>query len=202
MSEAALEAAVRALEAGEVVAVPTDTVYGLAVLPGVAGATRRLFEVKRRPRGVELPVLAADADQAFALAAEPVPAVARRLAARYWPGPLTIVVARRPGLAWDLGASGSTIGLRVPDHPVVVALCRRLGPLAVTSANRHGESTPPTASEVSATFGSEVAVVIDGGRCEGAPSTVVEVDSDGAVRVLRAGRLPAADIEAAARAEC
>lgn len=201
MSEAALEAAVRALEAGEVVAVPTDTVYGLAVLPGVAGATRRLFEVKRRPRGVELPVLAADADQAFALAAEPVPAVARRLAARYWPGALTIVVARRPGLAWDLGTGGSTIGLRVPDHPVVVALCRRLGPLAVTSANRHGEPTPPTAAEVAAIFGGEVAVVVDGGRCEGAPSTVVAVERDGTVTVLRVGRLPAADIEAAARAE-
>lgn len=199
MSEEALEAAVRALEAGEVVAVPTDTVYGLAVLPGVPSATERLFAVKRRPRGVELPVLAADAAQAFALAADPVPDAARRLAAHYWPGALTIVVARRPGLEWDLGTGGATIGLRVPDHPVVVALCRRLGPLAVTSANRHGEPTPPTAAEVAAVLGDEVPVVIDGGRCDGAPSTVVAVEADGTVRVLREGRLPATEVEAVAR---
>jgi tRNA threonylcarbamoyl adenosine modification protein (Sua5/YciO/YrdC/YwlC family) len=199
VSDDTLDAAARALEAGEVVAVPTDTVYGLAVLPGVPGATDRLFAVKRRPRGVELPVLAADAAQAFALAAEPVPPAAVRLAAHYWPGALTIVVARRPDLAWDLGTGATTIGLRVPDHPVVVALCRRLGPLAVTSANRHGEPTPPTAGEVAAVFGDEVAVVVDGGRCAGAPSTVVAVEGDGTLRVLRPGRVPPAELEAVAR---
>lgn len=183
------------------VAIPTDTVYGLAVLPGVPGATERLFAVKRRPRGVDLPVLAADPAQAFTLAAQPVPDAAERLAARFWPGPLTIVTARRPGLAWDLGAARATIGLRVPDHPVVVELCRQLGPLAVTSANRHGAPTPPTATEVAAVFGEEVAVVVDGGRCEGAPSTVVAVDAEGSVRVLRAGRLPVAEVEAVVRAD-
>lgn len=192
-----LEAAAEALLAGRVVVVPTDTVYGVAVLPSVPGATARLFAVKRRPRGVELPVLAADAAQALALAAEPVPEVARRLAERFWPGPLTIVVARRPGLDWDLGTGAATIGVRVPAHHVVAGLCRRLGPLAVTSANRHGEPTPPTAAEVAAVFGGEVAVVIDGGRCEGAPSTVVAVEPDGSLRLLREGRLSFATVAAA-----
>lgn len=195
-----LDRAAAALAAGEVVALPTDTVYGLAVAPGVPGATARLFAVKRRPRGVELPVLAADAAQALGLAAEPVPDAARRLAARMWPGALTIVVARRPDLDWDLGTGGSTVGVRVPDHPVVVELCRRLGPLAVTSANRHGEPTPPTAEGVAEVFGDEVAVVLDGGRCEGAPSTVVAVEPDGTLRLLRAGRVPFDAVAAAAGA--
>jgi tRNA threonylcarbamoyl adenosine modification protein (Sua5/YciO/YrdC/YwlC family) len=104
---------------------------------------------------------------------------------RHWPGGLTIVLPRRGGFDVDLGGTDqTTVGVRVPDHHVVVALARRVGPLAVTSANRHGRPTPPTAAEVKTELGIDVAV--DGGRCDGTPSTVVAV-IDGVVEILRQG---------------
>lgn len=191
-------AAVAALRAGEVVVVPTDTVYGLAVDPRRPGATDRLYALKQRPADVPIPVLAADVDQAFSLAADDVPAAARRLAERFWPGGLTIVLPRRAGLGLDLGGpDDATIGVRVPDHEVVLALAAEVGPLATTSANRHGEPTPETASEVVEVLAGPVAVVLDGGRCAGAPSTVVGFDDDGGVVVFREGRLSRAEVEAA-----
>jgi tRNA threonylcarbamoyl adenosine modification protein (Sua5/YciO/YrdC/YwlC family) len=170
---AALATARRALESGLVVALPTDTVYGLAVDPARQGAADRLFAVKRRPRGVELPVLVADVEQALSLAHDPAPWV-RRLMVEFWPGPLTLVVPRRPDLQIDLGDDRATIGLRCPDHPVPRALCRLAGSLAVTSANHHGQSPLSTASEVAEVFGGEVEVILDGGRCAGVPSTVID----------------------------
>src|SRR3954468_12745678 len=124
-----------ALEAGLVVAIPTDTVYGLAADPFRPGATDRIFEAKKRPRDVELPVLVADVEQALSLCAqELVAAGARRLMERFWPGPLTLVLPRRPGLDADLGSDDLTIGVRCPAHVVARTLCARVGPLAVTSA--------------------------------------------------------------------
>ncbi len=191
-----VEAAAAALSAGQVVGIPTDTVYGLAVAPLVEGATAQVFAVKRRPAGVDLPVLVADAAQARSWAAA-WPPEADRLAGLFWPGALTIVVARRPDLAGiALGERAATVGLRWPDHPVPVALCGQLGPLATTSANRHGEPPLTTAAEVRDVFGVEVPVVIDAGTCAGAPSTVVEC-TGGAVRLLREGKIPWADIQAA-----
>jgi len=182
-----LQRAIDALRAGEVVVVPTDTVYGVAVDPSRPGATDRLFAIKERPVDVALPILAADADQAFSLAAAVSP-VARRLAHAFWPGGLTLVLPRRAGLGFDLGgADDTTIGVRVPDHDVPVALARAVGPLATTSANLHGRPTPETAGEVAAELGS-VAVVLDGGRCAGAPSTVVVCVGEG-WRVVREGRI-------------
>lgn len=187
---------VAALLAGEPVIVPTDTVYGIAVDPSRPGATARLFAVKERPAEVALPVLAADADQAFGLATD-VPDVARRLAGAFWPGGLTLVVPRRADLGWDLGgADDATIGVRVPDHDVPRRLAADVGPLATTSANRHGRPTPETLAEVRGELGGVVAVAVDGGRCAGAPSTVVVCTGD-VVRVVREGRIPAADIHAA-----
>ncbi len=110
--------------------------YGLAADPFRTGASDRLFAVKRRPRTVELPVLVADVEQALSLAIA-VPAAALRLMERCWPGPLTIVLPRRPDLNADLGTDDATIGIRCPRHPVPLALCRAVGPLATTSANRH-----------------------------------------------------------------
>jgi L-threonylcarbamoyladenylate synthase len=191
-----LDAAAEALVAGEPVVLPTDTVYGLAVDPTRPGATERLFVVKARPTVVALPVLAADAEQAFALAGE-VPAAARRLADHLWPGGLTIVVPRHRDLTFDLGgADDRTIGLRVPEHEVPRQLAARVGPLATTSANRHGRPTPETAAEVDVELGGAVTVVIDGGRCAGLPSTVVVCDGE-VVRVVRDGRVDRAAIEAA-----
>lgn len=187
---------VEALEAGLPVVVPTDTVYGVAVDPARPGATDRLFVIKQRPTEAALPVLAADVGDAFALAGD-LPPSARVLAERFWPGGLTLVVPRRPGLGYDLGGlDDTTIGLRVPDHDVVRAIARRVGPLAATSANRHGRPTPETAAEVVAELGGLVTVVLDGGRCAGAPSTVVACTAEG-VTVLREGRIPAAEVQRA-----
>lgn len=192
-----LDAAAEALLAGEPVVLPTDTVYGVAVDPTRPGATDRLFALKERPAEVALPVLAADADQAFALATD-VPDVARRLAAACWPGGLTIVVARHPDVRFDLGGhDDGTIGLRVPDHAVPRELARRVGPLATTSANRHGRPTPVTAAEAAAQLAGPVGVVLDGGPCVGAPSTVVVCTGD-EVRIVREGRIPAATIRSLA----
>lgn len=180
-----LDDAVEALLRGDVVVVPTDTVYGLAVAASVAGASARLFEVKARPTDIALPVLVADEHQARTIVE--VSPTAAALMARHWPGGLTIVLPRRAGFDVDLGGTGSdTVGVRVPDHPVPVELARRVGPLVTTSANLHGRPTPATAAEVASELG--VAVVIDGGRCAGAPSTVVRVTGT-LVEVLRQGEV-------------
>jgi L-threonylcarbamoyladenylate synthase len=194
MPDENLAEAVAALEAGEPVVVPTDTVYGLAAVAQDPAATARLFEIKQRPTDAALPVLVADAEQAFSLC-DAVPDEARRLALRHWPGGLTLVLPRRPGLDLDLGGvDDGTIGVRVPDHPVPVALAGLVGPLAATSANRHGRPTPATAAAAADQLGGLVRVVVDGGRCDGAPSTVVAVGPGGEVTVLREGRIPAADL--------
>lgn len=188
LSADARRLAVEALAAGRAIALPTDTVYGLAVDPFLPGAADRLFELKVRPRHVNLPVLVTGIDQALGLATA-VPASATALMARFWPGPLTVVLPARAGLGADLGDDDATIGIRCPDHPVPLALCREVGPLATTSANRHGEPTLTTAAEVAATFGDTLTVVLDGGTCTGSPSTVV--DCTGVEpKLLREGRLP------------
>jgi L-threonylcarbamoyladenylate synthase len=186
-------AAIEALGNGQVVAVPTDTVYGLAVDPSVPGAVDRLFALKGRPRDVPLPVLVATDDQVDAVAGS-LSVAARHLAARYWPGALTLVVPRAPGFTVDLGGPPSarmTVGVRWPDHPAIGQLCRALGPLAVTSANRHGAPPAITAAEVLADLSDlgRPVVVLDGGRCAGAPSTVVECRGP-ATRCLREGAVP------------
>jgi tRNA threonylcarbamoyl adenosine modification protein (Sua5/YciO/YrdC/YwlC family) len=177
-----------ALRAGLLVVIPTDTVYGLAADPSVPGATDRIFAAKRRGHDLPLPVLVDDIHQARGVAA--FTPIATRLAARFWPGPLTIVVRRATG--------DDTVGLRAPDHDIARALCREVGPLATTSANLHGEPTPETAAEVAAVFGDLVAVVVDGGPCTGAPSTVVDCTGDG-VTLIREGRLAFAEVVAATR---
>jgi tRNA threonylcarbamoyl adenosine modification protein (Sua5/YciO/YrdC/YwlC family) len=184
-----LSAAVSALKAGAVVAIPTDTVYGLAVDPRRRGATDAVFALKQRPASLELPVLVADVGAADSLAdADGLSVSARRLAERFWPGPLTIVVARRAALEWELGGDAHTVGLRCPDHDVARRLCSLVGPLATTSANRHGRPPLTTAAAVVREFGPEV-VVVDGGTCDGMPSTVVDTTGD-ALRCLRVGAVP------------
>jgi tRNA threonylcarbamoyl adenosine modification protein (Sua5/YciO/YrdC/YwlC family) len=194
-----LAAAVAALKAGAVVAVPTDTVYGLAVDPRRQGATDLLFALKLRPTTLELPVLVADVAQAEALAGpDGLPSPARRLADRFWPGSLTIVVARRAGLDWELGGDGRTIGLRCPAHPLVRLLCRQVGPLATTSANRHGQPPLTTAAAVTREFGDALRMVVDGGECDATPSTVVDATT-AALRCLRDGAVPWRDVEEVSR---
>lgn len=183
----AIKAAAAALQGGDIVGVPTDTVYGLAADPFRTGASDRLFRAKGRPRNVELPVLVASVEQALELTFA-VPDAAHRLMRRYWPGPLTLVLPRRPDLQADLGEDDATIGIRCPDHPVPLALCARMGPVATTSANRHGEPPITSAAELARVFGAAVEVVLDGGPCQGQPSSVL--DATGEVpRLLRAGAL-------------
>lgn len=183
--EAAVERAVAALRAGDIIGVPTDTVYGLAADPWHSGAADRLFRVKGRPRDVELPVLVADIGQALELTAS-VPAVARRLMGQHWPGALTLVLPRRPDLDADLGDEDGTIGIRCPDHPVPLAVCRLMGPVATTSANLHGQPPATTAAAVAALPGAPL--VLDAGTCAGTPSTVLDCTGP-EPRLLRAGRL-------------
>ncbi|HEX4903560.1 MAG TPA: L-threonylcarbamoyladenylate synthase [Acidimicrobiales bacterium] len=175
------------LRAGELVVLPTETVYGLAALPSVPGATDGLFERKGRGADVPVAVLCADAEQALALAEAPGPQ-ARALAAAHWPGPLTMVLPRRADLGWALGEPSATIGLRCPDHGLVREVARLVGPIATTSANRHGQPTPPTASEAAAQLLGPVGLVVDGGRLGGTPSTVVECTGH-EPRILRQGAL-------------
>jgi tRNA threonylcarbamoyl adenosine modification protein (Sua5/YciO/YrdC/YwlC family) len=193
-SPAAIEAAIDILAEGFPVAIPTDTVYGLAVDPTRPGATDRLFEVKRRPHDVSLPLLVADLDQALSVSTA-VPPTALVLMRRFWPGPLTIVLPSRPGLGLVLGDDEATVGVRCPDHAVPLALCRTVGPLATTSANRHGEPTAVTAAEVTEVFGDAVRAVLDGGTCRGSPSTVVDCTGRDP-KLLREGRLPWGDLVA------
>jgi L-threonylcarbamoyladenylate synthase len=193
--ESALLSAERALATGEVVVVPTDTVYGVAAGPDVAGSTARLFAAKRRPRRLTLPVLAPDLSAAERVAV--FDRRARTLAARFWPGGVTLVLPRTDAATtWDLGHETDTVGVRVPAHHVALALLRRTGPLAVTSANVSGEPTPHDCPGVRAALGDAVAVYLCAGRCAGTPSTVVDLTGQD-VQVIRAGAVGAADIRAA-----
>jgi L-threonylcarbamoyladenylate synthase len=187
--------AVRALGQGLPIGIPTDTVYGLAVDPFRTGATDRIFAAKRRPRDVTLPLLVTGVEQALSVSTA-VPALALELMARYWPGPLTIVIPAKPGLGADLGDDDLTVGVRAPAHPVALALCAAVGPLATTSANRHGEPPMTTAAEVDATFGDALPLVLDGGVCAGSPSTVVDCTGE-ELKLLRAGRIPWEDLRGA-----
>jgi tRNA threonylcarbamoyl adenosine modification protein (Sua5/YciO/YrdC/YwlC family) len=183
--------AAAALAAGEIVAIPTDTVYGLAVDPGWPPATDLLFAVKERPGDLALPVLVAGVAAAEALSV--LDATELRLMERYWPGALTLVVRRSSGVQYELGGDASTIGLRCPAHPLALDLLAVTGPLAVTSANHHREPPCQSAGEVTAAFGGPVHV-LDGGTCDGPPSTVVAVTAGGVV-CLREGAVSLADIE-------
>lgn len=187
-----LELVAEALASGLPVAIPTDTVYALAVDPFRPGASERLYTLKRRSREIDLPVLVGSLEQALTLVTA-LPECARRLMERFWPGPLTLVLPRSPELTADLGDDELTVGVRMPEHAVPLALCRQLGPLGAAAAGLQGEAELETADEVAATFGDVVAVVLDGGRCAGPPTTVVDATGDDP-HLIREGRLPWADI--------
>ena len=184
--------AVVALAAGEVVAIPTDTVYGLAVDPHQLSATDRLFGLKARPDTVALPVLVAARTTAERLGM--FDARAASLVERYWPGALAIVMRRQATVRFDLGGDPATVGLRCPAHPVALELLTRAGPLAVTSANTHGGQPSRSAAEVLASLG-ESLLVVDGGVCAGEPSTVVSLAAE--LACLRQGAIPMSEIEQA-----
>jgi L-threonylcarbamoyladenylate synthase len=181
----ALSQAVGTLRAGGVVAYPTDTFYGLAVDPRSDAAVRRLFDLKARDERSAIALIAANPEQAEG--AGSFGPLERRLAAAFWPGPLTIVVPMAAGMSRLLSSSG-TLGVRVPDHPAARALAAAFGGcITATSANVSGRPAPTTADEVAARIGDLVDVILDGGPVPGgAPSTIIGV-VDGMPTLHRAG---------------
>lgn len=180
-----LAAVAAAVVRGEVVGLPTDTVYGLGADPRSREAVAHLFEVKRRPVVKPIPILVASLAEAETIGR--LSEKARAAAAAHWPGALTVIVPRVAGLPdWVGEAARDSVGLRVPDHPGALALLTIAGPLAVTSANRSGEAPALDDDEARRAFGDEVAAYLVGRAAGGMPSTVV--DFTGPVpRVLRRG---------------
>lgn len=180
-----LDAAVAALARGEVVGVPTDTVYGLAIDPFDPTAMARLFEIKGRPADRPIGLLVATRAQAEVIAV--IDGVAADLADRHWPGGLTLVVTPKVILSdWVGDSQRRTVGLRVPDHEATLELLDRAGPLAVTSANRSNEPEVVDDAGARAIFGDEVAVYLPGESPGGVASTVVDATGPEVV-VLREG---------------
>ena len=193
---AGLAAAIEALNSGEPIVVPTDTVYGLAVRAGDAAALDRVFALKRRPAERSVAVLVSDIDQATEFAA--LNTYERRVADGCWPGALTLVLNRLATADTSIGRSDGTVGVRCPDNPFVRMLALAVGPLATTSANLSGEPTPVEAAAAVEALDGSVGTAIDGGRCEGVASTVARIDIDGDIVVLRQGQYSQSDLEAIA----
>ena len=181
--------AAAAAAGGELVVFPTDTVYGIGTRPDEPAATARVFEAKRRPRDLELPVLVATVMAARAVAV--FDERAERLAAALWPGPLTLVLPRGADASgWDLGGDSTTVGVRAPHHPLALALLAETGPLAVTSANLSGRPPAKTCGELQELFGDAVAVYLcQEGSLDGVASTVIDL-AHGPATIIREGSLP------------
>ena len=207
----ALERAAAHVRAGGLLILPTDTVYGIGALASDAAGVSRLLAAKGRDRRMPPPVLVADPAQAADAVAR-LPDAARALIGAFWPGALTLVLDARADLDWDLGESGGTVALRMPDHPLALELLRRTGPMAVTSANRTGLAPATDAAAALAAFPGRVALaddaaagphgadilLLDGGPTPGpVPSTIVRLagGSPGPV-VVREGVVPRAALAA------
>jgi len=197
--DARVAAAAEVLRRGGIVAYPTETFYGLGALARDAAALARLASAKLRPEGKPLPLLAADAAQVAEVAR--LDGLAARLAARFWPGPLTLVLPASPALDAAITAGGATVAIRVPGSEIARELARRAGgALVSTSANLSGDPPPVLAAELSAGLAARIDHVLDGGRTPGGqPSTIVEV-AGGAVRLVREGVIPLDEVLAACAA--
>jgi L-threonylcarbamoyladenylate synthase len=189
-----IEEAAAILRRGGLVAFPTETVYGLGADASNAGAVARMYSVKGRPSSHPVIVHIGDAAQLGRWARE-IPEHAAKLAERFWPGPLTLVLLRAEGVGGEPCGGQPTIGLRVPRHPVALELLREFrGGIAAPSANRFGRVSPTSAEHVRSDLGSDVDLILDGGACEiGIESTIVDV-SRGRPVLLRPGRIDAKDI--------
>jgi L-threonylcarbamoyladenylate synthase len=183
----AITRALDVLHSGGLVAFPTDTVYGVGALVFDKKTVESIYAAKERPVEKAIPVLIGDQAD-LSKVAEVIPVSAAKLIARFWPGPLTVLVPKKPSLPEVVSAT-STVGVRVPDHEVARALLRMAGPMAVTSANRSSQPSPTTAQEVLAQLEGRIALVLDGGKTHGGiPSTLV--DCTGAeIQILREGPL-------------
>lgn len=188
--------AVAALRRGEIVGMPTETVYGLAGDAGNEAAVRRIFATKGRPADHPLIVHLADTAQ-LENWAERIPEVARKLAAAFWPGPMTLILHKASQVAGVVTGGQNSIGIRIPDHPVALELLHAFaGGIAAPSANRFGHVSPTTAQHVRDEFGDAVPIVLDGGPCTiGIESTIIDLTGP-MPRILRPGRIGRAAIEA------
>jgi len=187
----AAEAARRAIEAGECIVLPTDTVYGIGVDAFSAKAVQRLLDAKQRGRDMPPPVLIGESTLIRALAVD-VPETAKDLVEKHWPGALTVICRIQPSLRMDLGETEGTIALRVPDHELTREILRRTGPMAVSSANISGRPAALTCDEAIEQLGDSVAVYLDGGPlsdASGAPSTIVDFTRNEDGQVLRRGAI-------------
>lgn len=193
--EAAVEAATLAVRRGQLVVIPTDTVYGVAADAFDPDAVAGLLEAKGRGRDMPPPVLVGSATTMDALATA-VPAFARALAEAFWPGPLTLVCRQQPSLRWDLGETRGTVAIRVPDHEVALAILERTGPLAVSSANLTGRAAATTAQDAEGMLAEAVSVIVDAGPSPGGEaSTIVDATGERA-RILRPGAISREDLDA------
>lgn len=185
-----LEPALAALRSGEVLACPTDTLYGLAVDPRNPAAVQRLFAIKGRSSDQAVPLVAADYAQVVARLGV-LPPIADRLARAFWPGPLSLVIPTVTEIAPQVHGGTGAVAVRVPKHAVTRMLARLFGyPLTASSANLHGRSPTPDADEVAATLGDDLSVLVDAGPSPGgAPSTIVDVTVS-PIRLVRAGAVP------------
>jgi len=190
----AIKEAAATLRRGGLVVFPTDTVYGVGADPLSSSALEALFRAKFRPRDKAIPLLLAHAAQMSAVARQ-IPPLALALAKAFWPGGLTLVLPRAPHLPAALCAGGDTIAVRIPDHPVALALIEAFGrPVAATSANLSGSAPATTAQEAESSLGGVVDLILDGGRSPlGQPSTIMDLTVD-PPRILRQGALPAEEL--------
>lgn len=188
----AARAARQAIGRGELVVLPTDTVYGVAADAFSPEAVQRLLDAKGRGRQSPPPVLIPNTDTLAALAAEVVEPV-RLLAEAFWPGPLTVVLPAQPSLSWDLGETGGTVALRIPDQALALELLAETGPLAVSSANSTGDPAARNIEEAQGMLGESIAVYLDAGEVagDGTASTIIDATrltaEGGTLRVLREG---------------
>lgn len=186
-----------AIGRGDLVVMPTDTVYGVAADAFNPAAVQKLVEAKGRTRAAPPPVLIPGIPTLDALA-ETVPDEVRQLVAKYWPGALTIILAAQSSLAWDLGDTRGTVALRMPSNRIALELLSETGPLAVSSANLTGRPPATTAADAEAMLGDSVAIYLDGGLGGTVASTIVDAtglgNPEGKLRIVREGVISAAEI--------
>ncbi|MEI2812064.1 MAG: L-threonylcarbamoyladenylate synthase [Nocardioides sp.] len=185
---AAVAAATMAVHRGQLVVLPTDTVYGVGADAFDPEAVERLLDAKGRGRQMPPPVLVAKPATMRALATG-IPSYAEALAERFWPGPLTLICTEQTSLQWDLGETNGTVALRMPDHPIALALLERTGPLAVSSANTTGSPAAVTAEEARQMLGSNVSVYLDAGDAPGGVASTILDCTGEHPEVLRLGAL-------------
>jgi L-threonylcarbamoyladenylate synthase len=187
----------QAVSKGELVVMPTDTVYGVAADAFNAEAVQRLLDAKGRDRTAPPPVLIPGIPTLDALA-QTVPDEVRALVAEFWPGGLTVILRARTTLDWDLGETRGTVALRMPSHPIALELLAETGPLAVSSANATGEPAATTAAAAEAMLGDAVAVYLDAGAGGTQASTIVDATAlespEGKLRIVRSGVIPDTEI--------